>query len=453
MRSKVKTPVVLVFIVSLGLVIAACGGSQPAPTPVPPTPTPVPPTSTPVPPTPTPVPPTPTLSITVEDSIGVWSRGCKYLQFREDGTYRGGRHPDLEKYPSEVGSFHLDGTSLTLIMSEDSVLCPGQTGSFEVELIDRDQLKLTLREDECQPRGSGMTGGPWTRVSPTEALVSPTAAATEPTVTSPVTVTKDIVYAMGTQQEEGPEWKLDEYAPTEPGDWPVVVYLHGRDETKEGSTILPQAIAEQGAIVFIIEYPDMHPTMAIRDNGRGYREMTETLACAIRIARARASDFGSDTTHVTVVGFSLGGGVGSHNALVGDSLDRRWEEFAASRGGPPRQVDCEMSEGSTHVDALVGIAGAYDAFVGYDGWYGREWMQEQDPDLWEMFYSSIGNNPDLIIRLIHGKLDGKIPCENAVEFEATLAEAGYDVKLIQFVGGHTVPLELTVQTVMEVVRD
>jgi predicted esterase len=265
-----------------------------------------------------------------------------------------------------------------------------------------------------------------------------------------VTVTEDLVYAKERQPDAQVEWKLDLYAPTEPGDWPVVVFLHGIGEIKEGWTILPQAIAEQGAIMFVIEYPDISASVAILDKGKGHREMAETVACAIRFARARASDFGSDNAPVAIAGFSLGGGVGSHVALFGASLDRRWEEYAASQSGPPRQVDCEVSQGSTHVDALVGIAGAYDAFVGYDGKYGREFMQEKDPDLWKMLYGSIGLNPDLKVRLLHSETDSVVPYENSVEFEATLAEAGYDVKLIQFIGGHSAPLELTVQTVMDV---
>jgi len=268
-----------------------------------------------------------------------------------------------------------------------------------------------------------------------------------------VTVMKDLVYAKGIQPEEQREWKLDEYAPTELGHWPMVLFLPGRGQIKEGYATLSQAISEQGAIVFVIDYPDMSFSYAILDNGRGYREMTETVACAIRFARARVSDLGSDAIHVTIAGFSFGGGVGSHVALVGEGLDRRWEEYAASRGGPPRQVDCEVGQGSTHVDALVGIAGAYDAFVGYDGKHGREFMQEKDPDLWKMLYSSIGENRDLIIRLLHGKQDSMIPYENSAEFEVVLAEAGYDVKLIQFRGGHNVPLELTVETVMDAVKD
>ena len=290
--------------------------------------------------------------------------------------------------------------------------------------------------------------------APTPAAEAPTSTPI-PSLVLPlsVTVTKDLVYAKGLQSDAQVEWKLDLYAPTEPGDWPVVVFLHGRGQTKEGWTTLSRAIAEQGAIVFVIEWSYTDPVEAILDNGKGYHEMADTVACAIRFARARASDFGMDTEPLVITGFSGGGGVASHVALAGETVGRRWEEYAASRGGPPRQVDCEVSQGSTHVDALVGIAGAYDGFVGYDGKYGREFMQEKDPDLWKMLYGCIGENPDLKVRLLHGKTDSVIPYENSVEFEATLAEAGYDVKLIQFSGGHTAPLELTVQTVMNVAGD
>jgi len=444
MKSKLST---LGFVLILSaLIVSGCGPTTAQPAPVPSTPTAVP---------PTPVPPMPTPSITVEDLIGVWNRACMYLQFREDGTFRQGGSPDrLEEYPSEVGTFQLDGTSLTLITSEDSFLCSGQTGSFEVELTQQGQLKLMLREDECRARGSGMSRGLWTRVSPTGAPVSPTPAATESAVTFPVTVTEDAVYAVALQPDVSPpEWRLDVYAPTEPGPWPVVVFAHGLGDRKENNAILSRSIAEQGAVVFTIGYPTMDPSVAITDNGRGFREMLDTLACAIRFARARAPDNGGDAARVTLVGFSLGGGAGAHIALVGDDLDRRWEEFVSLRGGPPRQVECEVSGGSAHVDAFVGVAGAYDAFVGTDGKYGREWLQDKDPELWEMLNSSLGENLDLKVRLIHGEHDSTIPFENSVEFDTALAEAGYDTVLIPHDGYHEIPTELTVQTVMEVARD
>jgi len=107
------------------------------------------------------------------------------------------------------------------------------------------------------------------------------------------------------------------------------------------------------------------------------------------------------------------------------------------------------------VDALVGIAGPYQGFVGFecDVRHGREWLQENNPDLWKMLYASVGEHPELKVRLLHSETDFVNPYEIAVEFENTLAEAGYDVKLIPYIGGHTTPFELTVQTVMDVLGE
>lgn len=292
-------------------------------------------------------------------------------------------------------------------------------------------------------------------------LPIPTTPAIQPTSTpilSPafplsVTVTKNEVYAKLPRQDGHVERRLDTYAPTESGDWPIVLILPGADEPSAGQAKLAQAIAEQGAIVFVAEYPSIHPITTVLDMGKGHRELSETVACAIRFARARASSLGIDDTPLAIAGISKGGGVGSPVALMGENVDRRWEEYAASRGGPPRQMECEVSQGSTDVDALIGAAGTYVASLGIDGEYGREFLQEKDFDLWKMLYSSIGENLDLKVRLLHSETDSVVPYENSVEFEAILAEAGYDVELIQFIGDHTPPLELTVKTVMDVFED
>jgi dipeptidyl aminopeptidase/acylaminoacyl peptidase len=70
-----------------------------------------------------------------------------------------------------------------------------------------------------------------------------------------------------------------------------------------------------------------------------------------------------------------------------------------------------------------------------------------------MLYSSLGENLDLKVRLIHGKYDSIIPFETSVDFDTALAEAGYDTVLIPHEGHHEIPTELTVETVMEVARD
>ena len=77
----------------------------------------------------------------------------------------------------------------------------------------------------------------------------------------------------------------------------------------------------------------------------------------------------------------------------------------------------------------------------------------EDLELWETFFASLGSNPNLKFRFIHGEDDDSVPFEESAEFAAALEEAGYDVELIPFSGGHTVPFELTAQTVLELTRD
>lgn len=284
----------------------------------------------------------------------------------------------------------------------------------------------------------------------------PTSGSSESPATVPIVVTKDLVYAVRPAQPEQPEkhFTLDVYAPTESGKWPVVLFLPGRGMPKgTGSHSLLRPLAEQGMVVVSINYSDLHPNTAIKDHGRGFREMAETVACAIRFAHKTTMDSGHQATQVILLGFSLGGGLAAHVALVADEIDQLWEDFASQQGGPPRQVQCAVHEGSVHVDALVGIAGVYDGFVGSEGRLGREWLQANDPALWDLLYSAVGKNPELKVRLLHGEHDGMIPLENSLAFEAVLLEAGYDVELITFDGGHGILSYITFKAIWDVIRD
>jgi hypothetical protein len=141
---------------------------------------------------------------------------------------------------------------------------------------------------------------------------------------------------------------------------------------------------------------------------------------------------------VVLNGFSLVGGLFAHLALLGDTFEARWDEFAGS-GGPPRQYECAAPEGSTHVDALIGMGGTYDMFVPIvDGKYGLAYQQDNDPEMQEFLASAVGVNPDLKIRLIHGTYDD-IRVEMAEEFAAALTDVGYDAQLTTWPGGHTFP--------------
>ena len=55
----------------------------------------------------------------------------------------------------------------------------------------------------------------------------------------------------------------------------------------------------------------------------------------------------------------------------------------------------------------------------------------------------MGSNPDLAIRLFHGDADNTIPYENSQAFADVLEQAGYDVLLTEFHGGHGVPSEIS----------
>ena len=174
--------------------------------------------------------------------------------------------------------------------------------------------------------------------------------------------------------------------------------------------------------------------------------MAEAVACAVRFARG--SEYGSETAPLVLAGFSRHAGLAAHVALAGEDFDRLWAEYEETMGAPPVQYDCSFSEASTRVDGLAGVAGTYDIYVGYEGLYGRDFLLEHEPDLWEMLWGTVGLHPDLRVRLLHGDSDLTVPLEVSAAFEAVLAEAGYDVELVEFAGGHFAPGDLVVETVM-----
>lgn len=280
-------------------------------------------------------------------------------------------------------------------------------------------------------------------------LVSTAAAGCVSDEPLPVSVRRNLVFA---SQIEGSqrEWRLDSYAPEEDGEWPAVVFLPSWDETKEMTADLAKAVAEKGAVVQVIDYPRIDNSLATMSNGRGYRQLAELTACAIRFAHSSAADPERREVPLILAGASYGGGIASHVALFGENVDHRWEEYGIIHGGPSRQVECTINEGTTHVDTLVGIAGTYDAFVGYEGEFGRDYIEPRDPDLWAMLYSAIGENPDLKIYLLHSQTDSVVPYNNSANFRTLLKKEGYDVSLDQYEGDHIpTPLEPAIKLIIE----
>lgn len=162
--------VLLVIGVTAGILCFVVGCVTPVATPTPSTSPPPAATSTPVPPTPTPVSSTPTPSITVENLSGIWhglgSINYGYIQFNPDGTYHVATAlPFLEKSPVEIGEFRFEGTLLTFVASNQSQNCAGQSGSYQIQLTEPDQLQIALQDDPCQVRAIH-TPGSWERAAP-----------------------------------------------------------------------------------------------------------------------------------------------------------------------------------------------------------------------------------------------------------------------------------------------
>jgi predicted esterase len=277
---------------------------------------------------------------------------------------------------------------------------------------------------------------------------SPPTPSTEGTTTadSPgdVTIVKDLVYAVD-RADEGAESKLDLYLGAGGEDAPMVVYMAGADQARGSATQLARALADRGARVLALDGPQGSAEAAVAENAAGIRAIVETVACAVRFARG--SEYGSETAPLVLSGYSYGGGAASHVAIAGEDFASLWEAFGES-GGPPSQVECTVDEAPTRVDALVGIVGTYDIFVGQVSKWDDEYWLEHAPDLRQMLQGTIGMHPELQVRLLAGDTDW-LPFEVPAGLEAVLAEAGYDVEITEFEGGHIVPLDLTVETIME----
>jgi predicted esterase len=252
-----------------------------------------------------------------------------------------------------------------------------------------------------------------------------------------VNVTNDIVYAMPLQPDVSKQ-RLDVYAPKEADEWPVVVFIHGTGGTKEGYIKESTALAEHGAVVFTPNWPSHIVDIAAKENGEGFREMYEVLVCSIRFARKNAAKYGGDPSRLIFIGHSYGATIGSWIALAGDDLDDSWEKLATKRGGPPSQAECIEKEGSSAVDAFIGISGRYNL---------SSTLQESNPELWNVVNpsSQVGRGPMLPIRLLHGERDTTVSPDFSAQMKDILLASDYNAELIIYDGTHQVPSDLTVE--------
>jgi len=282
--------------------------------------------------------------------------------------------------------------------------------------------------------------------TPTAAPAAPTAkpapAASPSHTAEAATLTTEITSNIHYADVDERGTNLDVYIPSEPGPWPVVVVVHGGEQSRSYYAPLAESIASQGAVVYNIDAWFTFP----------FRSGIERIACAVRFARATAANYGGDPGWITLMGSSAGAATGAVVALAGDDFEG----------------DCVVSDGSALPDALVAFEGPYDyaTTVYRPPAPDHTILKDEDPELWEAInpYSHIGRNLDLKVRLVHGDdLDVtwyETPPQVSIEFHQALADAGYDVELIVVEGAHHTDLTSTysdafalmVQQVIELAR-
>jgi len=163
LQQVIAISLVMLILVGCGTPAAPPVSEAPAATSTPKvsTATPEPSTATPEPPTATPAPaetPEPPLATSVDDLIGRWSFGsgayAQYFQFNEDGTYvmARGSVANLEDNQLHFGPFLFEDGLLTFETSDDSLGCTGQSGTYEVRLLEEGRIAFVLVEDECSLR-------------------------------------------------------------------------------------------------------------------------------------------------------------------------------------------------------------------------------------------------------------------------------------------------------------
>ena len=259
------------------------------------------------------------------------------------------------------------------------------------------------------------------------------------TVISEIEVIHDKTYAIGLQPGVSNQ-ELDIYAPKINNIKPVIILLHGFRANKESHQSASKQLAEQGAIVYTINWPSMRATEAVEGNGRGYREMYEVLSCAVKFARENSTIYGGNQDNVILIGFSSGAGTGSWFSLSGGQLDMLWDDFHETNDGPPTQIGCISDESLNHVNTFIGIGGQYQP-IGF--------LLETNQNLWDIINieNQIGNHKELTVRLLHGENDVDVSLDEPSYLNTILFETGYDVELIMYDGSHWLPIGDLIQVV------
>jgi acetyl esterase/lipase len=207
---------------------------------------------------------------------------------------------------------------------------------------------------------------------------------------------------------------VEVYGPRQPGDFPVVVMLHGGGwfgGSPASMEPLASSLASAGIVVFNSTY---------RTSSGGYPESFDDVACDIRFALSSAAEYTTSTGPLTVVAHSAGAHIASVVSLAGDLFGQ----------------DCDLGP-DVAVDRFVGLAGPYDPTLYaavLTGYFGTR--LEEDAAPWEAGspYSYLDDNARLKMLLIHGTEDDLVPIRSSELLAEAAADAGLDVALEELPG-------------------
>ncbi len=214
-------------------------------------------------------------------------------------------------------------------------------------------------------------------------------------------------------------------SPQPPADgFPLVVAIPGGPlppGIRGGLDALGAALAVQGAVVLIADWREA--TMY----GGGYPKSFQDVACAIRYARANASTYGADASHVVLAAHSFGGFPGAVVSLSPKTI-------LSLPGG------CLAVDGSPRPDAYVGIAptstleGISIQFL--DDFFGG--TRDEEPDAWAasnpVALASLATKYLTPVTLLTGGADPTVPTSTVQPLVLALQGAGRQVSATELAG-------------------
>ncbi len=218
----------------------------------------------------------------------------------------------------------------------------------------------------------------------------------------PVLIEADVPYMS--------EFALDVYYPEASGPWPVAVVFHGGEVSKSSVRSFASEVAELGVVVFVPEYSSTPAQVSEVLHLGG-----DDAVCAMRYARAHASDFNGSGDRIVTAGASYGANVAALMTLAPDRFEG----------------DCMVgSEVSAAADGLLGLDGMYDFatlpdVLGFPDFYTVEEMRRASA---LTYVEAAEPGDDTVIELFTGRETAAQ--EQAAAFGDSLTAAGYEVSIV-----------------------